>query len=184
MNELDYAVGALIIISIVVGIVRGAVREAINVAGWILAFILAHAFAQNLAAYFADWMSEPVFRTALAWLSIFVCVLVISSLFASLISELVRKLGLGGLNQFLGAIIGLVRGALVLLVLALAAGMTKFPQSVLWKNAASTPWLETTALHARAFLPESLASRISYRVAKAQSASGSPVSRVSPISEG
>ena len=184
MNELDYAVGALIIISIVVGIVRGAVREAINVAGWILAFILAHAFAQNLAVYIADWMSEPVFRTALAWLSIFVCVLAISSLFASLISELVQKLGLGGLNQFLGAIIGLVRGALVLLVLALAAGMTKFPQTALWKNSASTPWLETTAMHARAFLPENLASRISYRAAKAQQASGLHVSKVSQIWEG
>ena len=164
MNELDYVIIALVAISVIVGIVRGAIREVINFAGWILAFVLAYAFAQNLAGYFADWMAEPVYRLVVAWLSIFLFVLVLSALLASLVSELVRKLGLGGLNRTFGAIVGLLRGVLVLLVLTLAAGMTKFPQSALWKNAAATPWLEVAALHARALLPESLASRITYRV--------------------
>lgn len=172
MNELDYAIIALVAISVIVGVVRGAIREVINFAGWILAFILAHAFAQNLAGYFADWMAEPIYRLVVAWMSIFLFVLLISALLASLVSELVRKLGLGGLNRAFGAIIGLLRGALVLLVLTLAAGMTKFPQSALWKNAAATPWLEVAALHARALLPESLASRITYRVPKLQQARG------------
>lgn len=172
MNEFDYATIALVAISVIVGIVRGAMREVINFAGWILAFVLAHAFAQNLAAYFADWMVDPIYRVVLAWLSIFVSILVISALLASLVSELVRKLGLGGLNRIFGAIIGLLRGALVLLVLTLAAGMTKFPQSALWRNAAATPWLEVAALHARALLPESLAARITYRAPKLQQASG------------
>lgn len=170
MNELDYAVIALVAISIIVGVVRGAIREVINFAGWILAFVLAHAYAQSLGAYFADWMAEPVYRIVVGWLCIFLLVLVLSGMLASLVSELVRKLGLSGLNRAFGAIIGLLRGALVLLVLTLAAGMTKFPQSALWKNAAATPWLEVAALHAKALLPESLASRISYRTPKAQQA--------------
>jgi membrane protein required for colicin V production len=172
LNELDYAIIALLAISVIVGIVRGAIREVINFAGWILAFFLAHAFARDLAAYFADWMAEPVYRTVIAWMSIFLLVLVISAMFASLVSELVRKLGLGGLNQAFGALIGLLRGALVLLVLTLAAGMTKFPQSALWKGSASTPWLEVAALHARALLPESLASRITYQAPKLRQALG------------
>jgi membrane protein required for colicin V production len=170
VNELDYAVIAVAAISILVGLARGAVREAINLAGWILALLLAHAFAQNLTVYFADWMSEPVFRTALAWLAIFVGVLMVAGLLASLVSALVRKLGLGGLDQLLGAAIGVARGAVVLIVLTLAAGMTKFPQTPMWKNAATTPTLEVAALHARTFLPESLAARISFRVIKPQQA--------------
>lgn len=172
MNELDYAVIALVAMSVIVGMVRGAIREIINVAGWILALILAGTFAQNLAIYFADWMTEPAYRLIVAWLAIFLVVLVISALLASLASELVRKLGLGGLNRTFGAFIGLLRGALVLLVLTLAAGMTKFPQSAMWKNAAATPWLEVAALHARALLPESIASRIIYRAPKLQQALG------------
>ena len=172
MNELDYAIVALVAMSIIVGIVRGAIREIINFAGWILAFVLAHAFAQELAVYFADWMAEPIYRLVMAWLLIFLLVLVMSALLASLVSDLVRKLGLGGLNRAFGSVIGLLRGALVLLVLTLAAGMTKFPQSALWKNAAATPWLEVAALHARALLPESLAARITYRLPALRQALG------------
>jgi membrane protein required for colicin V production len=163
VNELDYAVIALMVISIVVGVVRGAIREVINIASWIVAFMLARAFAPDVAIHFADWMAEPAYRMALAWLTIFLAVLVVAGLLASLLSELVRKLGLSGLDRTLGAMIGILRGGLAILVLTLVAGMTKVPQTNMWKSAASTPWLEVVAMHARGVLPESLASRISYR---------------------
>ena len=163
MNELDYAIIAIALMSVAIGAWRGAIREVINISGWVVAFILAHAFSADLAPFFADWIAEPVYRTVLSWLAIFVAVLIFASLLASLLTELVRKLGLSGLDRLLGAIIGLLRGALVIVVLALAAGMTKFPQSGLWKNAALTPPIEVAALYARALLPQSLASRIVYR---------------------
>ena len=108
-------------------------------------------------------MAEPVYRLILAWLIVFVAVLIFAALLASLLSELVRKLGLSGLDRALGAMVGMLRGGLVVIVLALAAGMTKFPQSPLWKNAALTPPIEVAALYARALLPQTLASRILYR---------------------
>lgn len=168
MNALDYAVITLMVISIGVGIVRGAIREVINVGAWVLAFVLAHTFAGTLAGYFAEWMSEPAYRMATAWLAIFMAVLIVAALIASLLSELVRKLGLSSLDRIGGALIGLARGALVILALTLAAGMTRFPQTDLWKKAASTPWLEIVALHARPLLPDGLSSRISYRNHKGQ----------------
>jgi membrane protein required for colicin V production len=67
------------------------------------------------------------------------------------------------LDRVLGALIGVARGALLVLALTLVAGMTKFPQTSMWKSAASTPWLEIVALHARTLLPDSLAARIMYR---------------------
>lgn len=163
MNELDYAIVVLLAISIGVGVVRGAIREVINIAGWVIAVVLAHTFAATLATYFAEWMSEPIYRLATAWLAIFMATLIVAGLIASLISELVRKLGLGGLDRIVGAAIGAARGGLIILALTLAAGMTRFPQTALWKNAASTAWLETGALHARLLLPDSLGARISYR---------------------
>jgi membrane protein required for colicin V production len=170
VNELDYAVIFVMLVSISVGIVRGAIREVINIAGWVAAFILAHAFSGTLAPYFADWMTEPVYRMALAWLALFLAVLVLSSMIASLTSELVRKLGLSSLDRLVGALIGLLRAALLLLVMTLLAGMTKFPQTSMWKNAATMPWLEMAALHARAFLPDSIAARIMYRQAPGRQA--------------
>jgi membrane protein required for colicin V production len=170
MNAVDYVIIALLLMSAAIGAWRGAIREIINIAAWVAAFILAHAFSADLAPYFADWMAEPVYRLVVAWIAIFVAVLIFASLLASLLSELVRKLGLSGLDRLLGAVFGVLRGLLVIVVLALAAGMTKFPQSALWKNAALTPPLEVAALYARALLPASLASKILYRVPVAASA--------------
>ena len=164
MNELDYAIIVVVLVSVGIGAWRGSIREIINIASWVAAFILAHAFSADLVPYFADWMAEPVYRVIVAWIVIFVAVLIFASLMASVLSELVRKLGLSALDRVLGALIGLLRGALVVVVLALAAGMTKFPQSALWKNAALTPSIEVAALYARALLPQSLASKILYRV--------------------
>jgi membrane protein required for colicin V production len=163
MNALDYAIISVLVVSMGIGAWRGAIREVINIGGWVTAFIVAHAFCGTLAPYFADWMAEPVYRTIVAWIIIFVVVLIFAALLASLLSELVRKLGLSGLDRLLGALVGALRGVLVVIVLALIVGMTKFPESALWKSAALTSPVEVAALYARALLPESLASKILYR---------------------
>lgn len=163
MNEIDYAIIAILIISIGIGVVRGAVREVLNVVGWVLAFILSHAFAPNLAAYFSDWAAEPVVRLVVAWVAIFMLVLVVVGMIASLLTELMRKLGLGGLDRGVGGAVGLLRGALLLVALTLAAGLTKLPQTNVWREAAMTPMLEIAALYSRAVLPDIVASRIKYR---------------------
>ena len=163
MNELDYAIIGVMLLSVIVGAVRGAIREVMNIAGWVIAFILAHSFAPNLAAYFADWAVEPVLRLVAAWVVIFLVVLLGVALVSSLVTGMVKKLGLGGLDRGLGAVIGVARGALVLLVLTLGLGLTKMPQSALWKDAALTPWLEVAALYSRSLLPDRVAARIQYR---------------------
>ena len=163
MNELDYAVIVILLISIGIGVLRGAVREVLNIAGWVLAFILSHAFAPSLAAHFSDWAAEPVVRLVVAWVAVFMLVLVVVGMIASLLTELMRKLGLGGLDRGVGGAVGLLRGALVLVALTLAAGLTKLPQTAMWRESAIAPTLEIAALYSRAVLPEAVASRIKYR---------------------
>ena len=167
MNAVDYGVIVLLLLSVGAGVVRGAIREVMNIAGWILAYGIAHAFASDLAPMFAEWVGEPVGRTVLAWASIFLCVVVTVSLIASLLSEVVRKLGMSTLDRGVGALIGLARGLLVLLAITLAVGLTKIPQSAIWKEATLTPWMELAALHTRSLLPEAVAAKVRYRNAAA-----------------
>ena len=163
MNGLDYAIIVLLLLSIGVGVIRGAMREVMNIIGWVLAFILAHAFATDLAPHFAEWVGEPAARIVLAWATIFAVVVIVASLVASLLSEVVKKFGLSTLDRGVGALIGMARGLLILLAVTLALGMTKAPQSNLWKNATLTPWLEVAAKHARAVLPITIAEKIRYQ---------------------
>ncbi len=163
MNGVDIAVLLLLALSIAVGVIRGAIREVMNIAGWVIAYIVAHAFSSDLAPYFSEWVSEPVARTVLAWAAVFLSVLILSALITSLLSEVVRKLGLSTLDRGVGALIGSARGMLVLLAMTLAAGLTKIPQTESWKTSTITPWLEITALYARAVLPDAIAAKIRYR---------------------
>lgn len=162
MNGLDLFVVTVVILSIAVGVYRGAVREVLHLAGWVAALVLSTAFASTLAPHFADWMSEPAFRVALAWVAIFMGVLMLASLIASLLTELLRRFGLDGLNRVAGGAIGLARAGLVVLVFFWLAGMSKLPQSAWWKQSVTAPWLTHVAMSLKSFLPDSVASRISY----------------------
>lgn len=162
MNGLDYAILAILLISVLVGVLRGAIREVVNIAGWVAGFLIAQSYAAEGAALLAEWIKEPHARFLLAWLLIFLFVLMFFSLVGSLIAEAVRKLGLGGLDRLGGAAIGVLRGVLVLVLLALMAGMTTIPATTLWKQSTLSPWLERTALQAKQFLPADLAARITF----------------------
>jgi membrane protein required for colicin V production len=113
-----------------------------------------------------------VLGQVLAWAAILLFVLVLVALLASLASDLMRRFGLAGFNRSLGAVVGLVRGFVVLIALALAAGFTKLPQSGLWREAAITPSLEVAALYSRGLLPDTVAARIRYRAPPAQGTVG------------
>lgn len=170
MNGLDYAVIAVMLISVAIGLLRGAVREVMNIAGWVLAFVVAYNFAPDLAKTFADWAAEPVLRLVAAWIAIFLLVLLAVAVITSLVSGLIKQLGLGGLDRGVGALIGAARGLLVLLALTLAAGFTNMPQTSIWRDAATTPWLEIAALYSRTLLPDGISARLQYRTRNEQKA--------------
>lgn len=162
MNELDYAILAILLISVLIGVLRGAVRELVNIAGWVAGFLAAQFYAADASRYLAEWLAEPMARHVLAWLLIFLFVLMLFGLVGSLITGAVRKLGLGSLDRAGGAVIGVFRGALVLVLLAWVAGLTTIPASRQWKQSMFTPWLERTALQAKQLLPADLAARITF----------------------
>lgn len=177
MNGLDFAVIAVMLISVAIGVLRGAVREVMNIAGWVLAFVLAYNFAPDLAKTFADWAAEPVLRLVAAWIAIFLLALLAVAVITSLVSGLIKQLGLGGMDRGVGALIGAARGFLVLLALTLAAGFTNVPQTSIWRDAASTPWLEIAALYSRTLLPDAISAKLQYRTRSEQKSRSADASK-------
>ena len=72
MNEIDYGILILMLLSIAVGAVRGAIREVMNVVGWVLAFILAHTYSSDIAPLLSEWLAEPSARMVVAWALVFI----------------------------------------------------------------------------------------------------------------
>jgi membrane protein required for colicin V production len=83
-------------------------------------------------------------------------------LITMLISALVKTVGLGFADRFMGSLFGFARGLLVVLLMVLAAGFTALPQEPFWKKAVLSKPLEMAAMMVIPWLPRDLSKRISY----------------------
>jgi membrane protein required for colicin V production len=162
MTAFDYAVLAIVAISAVLSVVRGLVREVLALLAWILAFVAANLFAADLAAWLPAAIESAEMRLLAGFLGVFFAVLVAMSLVALGISRLVKKAGLGFEDRVLGALFGIARGGLIVMVLVLLAGLTSLPRQPAWRQAVLSPPLEALAVQVKELLPGPLSGRIRY----------------------
>jgi membrane protein required for colicin V production len=162
MTIFDYAVLAVIGVSVLISVMRGALREMMAVGSWVGSACLAVFFAPAVATLLPAQLSNPSLRLAAAFAAILLAGLLVFALATLALSQLVRKSGLTGTDRALGALFGLVRAGVILVCLTLLAGLTRLPREPAWREAVSSPLLEALALAVRERLPPALAARIGY----------------------
>ena len=162
MSWLDYAILAVLAVSVAWGVWRGFFREVISLAGWVLAFLAANAVAGPLGDALPTSISSPEVRVLVAFLIVFIFTLSIATVAGMLLSRLLKAAGLGGLDRTLGGLFGLARGVVILLALAIAAGLTMAPRHPLWKESVGAGMLTRTVLQLKPWLPPRLADRLRY----------------------
>ncbi len=162
MAAFDYAVIAIVALSLVLGLWRGVVSEMMALAAWVLAFMAALEFgAQSGQAVFAG-IADPAVRALAGCALVFVGVLVAMSVVRLAVRSMVKALGLSLSDRLLGMFFGLARGVLLVMILVAMGGMTAAPQQVWWKQATLAPPLQTAVLAARPWMPDDLAKRIRF----------------------
>lgn len=154
MEYADYAVLGIIVISILVGAIRGFIKEAFSLAVWAAAFLVAFQYSGALALQLESHIELPSARTSLAFVSLFLLVLLVGGLLTFLIGKLVEKTGLSGTDRLLGAVFGSVRGLAIVLAVILVAGLTPVPQDPWWKQSKMIQSLLPLAEWSAQFLPE------------------------------
>lgn len=162
MTGLDYAVITVVMLSVLLGWWRGLVYEVLSLLGWVAAWIVARVFAADVAPYMPAALGAESAKVAAAFAALFVATLIASGIVAWLLSKLIKFVGLGWLDGLMGGLFGMLRGALVVLVLVVLAGMTSLPQQPFWRNAWLGKPLENTVLAVQGWLPESVAQRVRY----------------------
>ena len=161
MTWLDYVVIAALIISIAWGVWRGLVHEVLSLVGWILAFVAGNVFAMPLAERFPAAM-RPELRVVVAYVLIFIATLVVAALLAAIFTKFIKVSVLHSLNRWLGALFGLLRGLLIIVVLAMVAGLTSLPRKPDWTDSATGYSLAQTVTQLKPWLPPAFAQRLRY----------------------
>ncbi len=120
MNGLDWAIVAILVLSVLLAAAQGFLHEVIALAGVVLGYLLAAWEYGRVAPWFAPYVkSEPVAESA-AFLAIFFAVLIAAGIIGRIARWLAREAGLGWADRLLGAAFGLVRGGAIVAVLVLA----------------------------------------------------------------
>jgi membrane protein required for colicin V production len=162
MTVIDIVVLAIVGISVLFGMLRGLMREVLALVAWAASFLLANLLAPDAATLLPQAMASEEFRLLVSFVVIFLVALVGLSVLAILASKVVRIVGLGPADRVVGGVFGLARGALVVMILVLLAGLTALPRQPMWRNAVLSGTLEAVAGHVKEWLPADLSKRIKY----------------------
>ena len=120
---IDGVVALVVVVSALLAYSRGLVRESLAIAGWIVAAILAFMFAPQVqplvkeVPVLGDFLSDSCELSMIAgFAAVFAVALVVASLFTPLFSSLVQRSALGGIDQGLGFLFGVLRGVLLVAI--------------------------------------------------------------------
>lgn len=166
----DWLILAVILLSSLLGVWRGVVSEVLALLAWVAAFFAARmwggATAEHMSALLQN-LHEPALRQMVGFATVFVATLLLFAIARFALSSLLRAVGLGLVDRFLGALFGLGRGVLLVLLGVLLGGLTDLPSQQWWREALLAPPLETAVLAAKPLLPPKLGQSIHFHSARA-----------------
>ena len=142
--------------------VNGLIKEGLSLFGWVAGFMAANAYGESLARMLPQSLSDKTARLIVAYVLLFVGVILLVMLLRKSLEGLIKAGGLSPVDRILGAIFGFVRGVVIVLVVVLLCGMTAVPQQPFWKKALLSPLAETGVRMIKPFLPYSFARQINF----------------------
>jgi len=130
MSVADWIILAFLIFSVVGAAIEGFFHEAFHLVGLVVGFVLAAWQYHRLASWLDPYLKSPWVGEIAAFLIIFFAVLILAGLAGRLARWMMKKAGLTVVDRFLGAVLGLLRGVLVVAIVLMA--MTAFAPAAKW----------------------------------------------------
>ena len=162
MTVFDYAVLAILLLSILISVWRGLVREILSLIGWVVAFVIANLYAQDVQAVLPSVLGLPILRFIVAF-----CLLLVGTIFLMALINwgILRGIAAAGLDladRGLGGLFGLARGMVIVVAIVLVGGMTRAPQLDFWKDALFSPLAVSAVETVLPFLPGEIADKVKF----------------------
>lgn len=156
MYALDWICLLVILSSLILGAWRGFLYEILSIGGWVAAFVLARLFGDKVGQLLPMGASPEGLRYAAGFALVFVASAFLFGFVASFFRRGVRTLGLRGVDRSFGALFGVVRALLILLVVGFVAQILQMNQQDWWQESHSGPLLTATLQKFRPLLPDNM----------------------------
>ena len=163
MSAFDYVMILVLAAFCLTGAIRGFVLEVLSLILWPLTAFIAWLFADQFAPMFKSFIGDQQMQVVAAFMLIFLVVFVIGTIVVYLVH---RALPLRGVlrrpNVILGAVVGLLRGGIIIVIVFLVCGITSLPQRSWWRESLLVPYFERIAMSVGRFLPADVAKHIKF----------------------
>jgi membrane protein required for colicin V production len=140
MTTVDYVLAGAVLLSMLFGAIRGFLRESVALLGWLVGLWLAWRYSGLVEPYLGGLLAGTLLQVWVARIIVLSTVVMAGWLLGSLLSYLVQRSGLTlGVDQLLGGLFGLVRGAVIVgfaIMLGQAAEMQDEPW---WRESKLVP---------------------------------------------
>lgn len=164
MNYFDFILLGILLVFVVIGGWRGFVREVLSLVTWVAAIVVGWLFADDMAGLYDALIQDDVVRRMLGFVTLFAAVFLVGMLVSFAVNRyLLQKKSFRLGNTVLGGVFGAVRGAVIVVLVFLLAGLTTFPQRDWWREASLSPYFERAAVYASRYIPRDIARHIRYR---------------------
>lgn len=157
---IDWAMLAMLVISLLVGALRGLVFEVLAIVGWFVAYFVALWGMPVLAPHVPVGTPGSTLNHAVTFACLFLLALIVWGILSRLVRALVRATPLSVVDRVLGAGFGTLRGLIFLLVVAALVPYTPAAQSQDWKLSRGARWLHSALQELQPLLPAQLATRL------------------------
>ncbi len=137
----DIGLVAFLVFSVIVGLTRGFAFELLSLAGWFAAYFAARWFTPAWQPYIHVGEPGTVLNYGATFACVFIVTLVVWSFGAWLVRVVLRGTPLSVVDRLLGACFGLLRGLVVLLVVATVVGVSPLAKSMPWQRSQVAVWL-------------------------------------------
>lgn len=112
---------------------------------WLAAIWLAWQFTWLVEPMLGEWVAAPELKIWAARIIIFVIVLIGGGLVAWFVRELIRQTGLSSTDRTLGGLFGLVRGGLIVGLVAMGVQLLGLDADPWWQEARLRPYCDRIA---------------------------------------
>lgn len=156
MNAVDWALLGLMLLSAALGFWRGVVKEFFALVAWALGFVVCSKYAldASLDLPLPEWAQGM--REAVAWVLIFLAVILAMALMGSVLKRLLSLAGLGLADRLLGMVFGVARAVVMWLAIAVLVGLTPWRHTDLWLNSPVAQSVHQLLVYLKPVLPAPL----------------------------